>query len=163
MNIIVIIAVLIVLGISIMIFTEGQRKLARADALVDMVARLVAEMADALYKNGIIDSVPDFLREGRKDEEVSTERKSKQPQKVKETMQKNLDNAVYSGVMHIFVRNKTKKERPVMTYKWKEEDVYFEYDETGKVVRICGDAKKQLLNVLNGGEERNFKKYELVI
>lgn len=158
MNTIVIIGVLVLLGLSIGMFIEGTKRLAKAEGIIDTVSHLINGIVDEAIKGGVI--VPENLnlhKEERKEEPV------KPAKEIKDVMKKNIESAVYSGVMHIFVRNKIKKERAVMTYKWKDEDVYFEYDEAGNVVRICGDAKKQLLNVLNGGKERNFKKYELVI
>ena len=126
-----------------------------ADSIVDAIAKIVAVL--------VSDICPDDLHKEEKSSNIPVNTKEQPAQTIKDVMKKNIESAVYSGVMHIFVRNKTKKERPVMTYKWKGEDVYFEYAESGEVIRICGDTKKQLLNVLNGGEERNFKKYELVI
>ena len=84
-----------------------------------------------------------------------------EPQKPQRIYDINLSNARYSGVIHTFKRDGKNKERPVMTYKWMNEDIYFEYAEDGSPVRINGQARIQVLNVLRGEKSRNFKVYEL--
>ena len=67
----------------------------------------------------------------------------------------------YSGVLHIFVRNKIKHERPVMQYTYKDTIIYFEYDENNKPLNINGKQRKILESVIAGEKHRNFKKYEI--
>lgn len=67
----------------------------------------------------------------------------------------------YSGVLHIFVRNKVKHERPVMQYTYRDNIIYFEYDENNKQLNITGKQRKILEGVIAGEKNRNFKKYEI--
>ena len=67
----------------------------------------------------------------------------------------------YSGVLHIFVRNKVKHERPVMQYTYRDNIIYFEYDENNKQLNITGKQRKILEGVIAGEKSRNFKKYEI--
>lgn len=67
----------------------------------------------------------------------------------------------YSGVLHIFVRNKIKHERPVMQYTYKGNIIYFEYDENNKPLNINSKQRKILEGVIAGEKSRNFKKYEI--
>lgn len=67
----------------------------------------------------------------------------------------------YSGVLHIFVRNKVKHERPVMQYTYRDNIIYFEYDENNKPLHITGKQRKILEGVIAGEKNRNFKKYEI--
>lgn len=169
MNTIITIALIILLVISSIIYSNGVRKMSYARGIMEMATKLATSLAEVVYLGGDGDQLPENLRKEVERKIALMQRtkagdeQQKNPPAAQTKARLNLQSAEYSGVMHIFVRDKVKKERPVMTYKYKGTDVYFEYDEAGDVVRLSGDTKKQLLNVLGGGEERNFKKYELVI
>lgn len=77
------------------------------------------------------------------------------------SFEENLKSAEYSGVLHKFVRDGVRKERPVMMYRYRDELRLFEYDEKGKPLRICGTQRQEVLKAMEGEKTKNFRKYEI--
>lgn len=81
---------------------------------------------------------------------------------IKEVKKKPSDDAVYSGVIHKFVHNKVRRERPVMMYSFRGNTVYIEYDEQGNKMFLNKKQKADIELVLMGEKGSGaFKKYEL--
>ena len=101
-------------------------------------------------------------------EAMKTSAREEKPKKVVEKQKtvysKEIENrkkdAVYSGVLHTFVRN-GKKERPVMQYTAYGKTVFFEYDESGEYCTFKGNQKEAILRAMQGEKVRGFKKYEI--
>ena len=81
---------------------------------------------------------------------------------IKEVKKKPSDDEVYSGVIHKFVHNKVKRERPVMMYTFRGNNVFVEYNEQGDRIFLNKKQKADIELVLMGEKGSGaFKKYEL--
>lgn len=152
-TIILIIAIIIFIG-SLIISHHATVKLGKAEGLIVGVSKVM----ETIVTNGI-----STLHEGEKkgDKAVVPEGTDKQKDSKKSSRLDNMESAEYSGVLHIFVRNKKKHERPVMTYMYNGQKIFFEYDENGKPTSINGKSKQSVLKALEGEKVKNFKKYEI--
>lgn len=125
--------------------------------LIVFICFTLAFMYTVNKNTKVLQSVIDNTRESVPECNLHEEVKKEEPVVAKTTK----PNEQYSGVLHIFVRNKIKHERPVMQYTYKGNIIYFEYDENNKQLNITGKQRKILEGVIAGEKNRNFKKYEI--
>lgn len=156
----IITAVCIILCIiSAILLALASEKYNKAQGIIDSVALVMSRIK---VINPVATTQSNLHEEGNAGRTVvkSLADYSDKPKK-KTRHEENLESAVYAGVLHVFIRNKHKHERPVMTYKYLGEDKYFEYDKEGKAVPLKGKARESVLKVLGGEKCRGFKIYKL--
>ena len=164
MTTILFIASIILCLIGLGLFLHASYKYGKAQGIIDSVALVMSRIK---IENKVIESQPSNLPKVEEKEEKPSRTVIKGftgltiGKKNLPSYEDNIKNATYSGVLHTFKRDGKYKERPIMTYKWLDEDVFFEYAEDGTPVRIAHEARKQVLDVLRGEKRRNFKAYAL--
>lgn len=135
-------------------------------SLVVAVECFIASMLVLNKTNKIIDRLLELIANfqavsvsTRVEKEVENEPEKDKSSRM--TQEDNLKSAEYSGVLHNFVRNGTKHERPVMVFTYHGKKVFFEYDEAGKPVYLRTKVRENVLEVLEGKKTRNFKLYKV--
>lgn len=158
MNIILIISVILCIIAGIM-YAAASRKYDKAQGIIESVALIMSRIKITNPVSSTENTLHEEDNAGRTVVKSLAEYSDRPKKKTKHD--ENIENAAYAGVLHVFIRDKHKHERPIMTYKYLGEDKYFEYDSSGKVIPINGKARESVLKVLGGEKCRGFKIYKL--